>query len=170
MIRRPMTRILLAGAALAALAGCSTSDSANAPAAFDVSTVFAADEAVVTGNDADINVRLIGLDFTGAASAAVAPSSRPLLDRFAEVYAHYADAQYSVQAHTDERGTAAYNLRFSQERADSVRSYLVGTVGLPADVEAVGYGEERPLDPDHTATAWAANRRVEVVITPAHRK
>lgn len=167
MTRLLFTRVLVAAVLLAALAGCSSDDSPSTPAGFDLADQFAADEAVVIANGASTTVRLIGLEFTSDTSATLAPSSLALLDKFAAVDAHYAGAQYAVQAHTDERGTAAANLTFSQQRAESVRDYLVGTVGLPAGTDATGYGEAQPLDPAHNAAAWAQNRRVEVVIRPA---
>jgi outer membrane protein OmpA-like peptidoglycan-associated protein len=164
MIRRILTRLLLPVAALATLAGCGSDDSPTAPAAFDLSTIFTEDEAVITESADSINLRLIGVQFESATSIVLAAPALPILDKFARVQAHYEGAAYSVQAHTDERGSASYNLELSQERAETVRNYLVNDVGMRTDTEAVGYGEERPLVAGSSAAAWAQNRRVEVVI------
>jgi outer membrane protein OmpA-like peptidoglycan-associated protein len=69
-----------------------------------------------------------------------------------------------VEGHTDERGTDAYNLVLSQRRAESVMQYLIGR-NVPSErLEAVGYGESKPLAQGHDEAAWYKNRRVEFTI------
>jgi len=64
-----------------------------------------------------------------------------------------------VEGHTDSMGDDAANLRISQQRADAVRSFLI-SMGVPADrLEAVGYGETRPIASNQTAEGRARNRR-----------
>jgi peptidoglycan-associated lipoprotein len=65
----------------------------------------------------------------------------------------------SVEGNCDERGTTEYNLALGQRRAASARKYLVDLGVLPAQVDDVSYGAERPVDPAHTEAAWATNRR-----------
>ena len=70
-----------------------------------------------------------------------------------------------IEGHTDERGTAEYNLALGERRAKSTMSYLV-TQGVAANrITIISYGKERPLDPGHTEDAWARNRRDEFAIT-----
>ena len=70
-----------------------------------------------------------------------------------------------IGGHTDERGSAAYNLALSQRRADAVRQFLIDD-GVDGDrLEAQGYGETRPLVAGHGERAWRTNRRVEFLIT-----
>lgn len=70
-----------------------------------------------------------------------------------------------IEGHTDDRGAAAYNQQLSQRRADSVRNYLIQNKGIATDrLQAVGYGEERPLADNKTAEGRQANRRVVAVI------
>lgn len=72
-------------------------------------------------------------------------------------------AQIRVEGHCDERGTTDYNLALGQRRADTVRKYLV-TGGVSAGrITTTSYGEERPVDAGHSESAWAANRRVEIL-------
>lgn len=73
-----------------------------------------------------------------------------------------------VDGHTDSRGSAAYNLKLSQQRADSVKSYLV-THGVAADrLTTRGFGETRPVAPntkpngEDNPAGRAQNRRVEL--------
>jgi peptidoglycan-associated lipoprotein len=70
-------------------------------------------------------------------------------------------SKVTLEGNADERGTEEYNLQLSNRRAASVKKYLVD-LGVPASkLAAVGYGENRPVNPGHTEEAWAANRRVE---------
>lgn len=67
-----------------------------------------------------------------------------------------------VAAHSDPRGSAEYNLRLTAARALAVARWLVDHGIACARVEAVGYGEDRPLSDNVTAGGWARNRRVEL--------
>jgi len=66
-----------------------------------------------------------------------------------------------IEGHTDDQGPTHVNQRLSQERADAVRSYLIGKGVSPARLRSVGFGPTRPLQPGESDTARAANRRVE---------
>ncbi|HVG60240.1 MAG TPA: OmpA family protein [Hyalangium sp.] len=67
----------------------------------------------------------------------------------------------TLEGHADERGTEEYNLQLSNRRAASVKRYLT-TLGIPArNLEAVGYGETRPVNSASDEEAWGQNRRVE---------
>jgi outer membrane protein OmpA-like peptidoglycan-associated protein len=69
-----------------------------------------------------------------------------------------------VAAHTDNQGSKEHNLALSQERADAVKAYLE-KAGVPADhLEAVGYGDTKPIAPNFTNRGRALNRRTEFEI------
>ena len=108
----------------------------------------------------------------GFDQAQVEPSGREVLDRFTGVAnRYYPGARVTVEGFTDPAGSAAYNLRLGQRRADAVKSYLV-TQGLSAErVRAVSYGEstERLVAPDAQGpgTEGWENRRVVLVIDHA---
>jgi outer membrane protein OmpA-like peptidoglycan-associated protein len=69
-----------------------------------------------------------------------------------------------IEGHTDNTGDATYNLELSKLRAEEVRDYLL-TNGVEADrVQAIGYGDSRPLAPNTTEAGRARNRRVDFVI------
>lgn len=68
-----------------------------------------------------------------------------------------------VEGHCDDRGTTDYNVALGQRRADAVARFLVGLGVSPSRVQAVSYGEERLVNPGNTESAWAANRRVEII-------
>ena len=70
-------------------------------------------------------------------------------------------ADLQVAGHTDSKGLAAYNERLSEERAMSVKQFLVDN-GIAADrLTVVGYGESKPIATNDTEEGREANRRVE---------
>lgn len=72
------------------------------------------------------------------------------------------DYQFRIEGHTDSKGSASYNQRLSERRADSVRRFLLANFGIPARrLEAVGQGEGSPRA--GRAPEDPANRRVEIV-------
>jgi peptidoglycan-associated lipoprotein len=67
-----------------------------------------------------------------------------------------------VEGHCDERGTTEYNLALGQRRADAVKRWLAAQ-GVPASrIQAISFGEERPVDARNTEDAWARNRRGQI--------
>jgi len=71
-------------------------------------------------------------------------------------------ATLRVEGHTDERGSAEYNLSLGQRRAQAVADAL-RVYGVAAGrVEAVSYGKERPRAAGHDEAAWAQNRRADL--------
>jgi outer membrane protein OmpA-like peptidoglycan-associated protein len=91
--------------------------------------------------------------------------SEALLDRVADkIKANANVKRIRIEGHTDDVGSPKKNQELSQERAESVRNYLMKR-GVEADrLQAVGYGNSRPLDKRKTAEARAKNRRVEFII------
>jgi uncharacterized protein (TIGR03382 family) len=70
-----------------------------------------------------------------------------------------------VEGHTDSQGSDAANQDLSQRRANSVRKRLIEQEGIQANrLEAVGYGETKPVDTNKTAKGRENNRRVEFTI------
>ncbi len=99
------------------------------------------------------------------AKATIKAESFPLLDDVAQVLRDHPEIKMlRIEGHTDERGSAGYNMKLSDDRAASVRQYLIGK-GVSADrLRSVGYGESKPLDAAHNEDAWEKNRRVEMWI------
>ena len=70
----------------------------------------------------------------------------------------------TVEGHTDERGSAEYNLALGDRRARAVKQYLVD-LGVPSSkVRTVSFGEDRPAVQGHDESAWRYNRRGEFAI------
>ncbi len=66
-----------------------------------------------------------------------------------------------IEGHTDSEGPNERNLKLSDDRAKAVRRYLVSRGIGAGRLEAVGYGEDRPIDENDTPEGRATNRRVE---------
>ena len=73
--------------------------------------------------------------------------------------------QFRIEGHADERGTTDYNLALGQRRADAVQRYLISQNVTPSRISTVSYGEEKPLEYGQNESAWAANRRAEILIS-----
>jgi peptidoglycan-associated lipoprotein len=95
-------------------------------------------------------------------------SDRPVLERFsAVVREHYPDAVITVEGFADPSGSAAYNRRLGQRRADAVREYLASSGQLTTErLKVVSYGEarERQVVPGAERDEGLPNRRVALVI------
>jgi outer membrane protein OmpA-like peptidoglycan-associated protein len=94
--------------------------------------------------------------------AELRPEDRELLSRIAGIILTSHDYTISVNGHTDDVGSEAYNQKLSERRAQAVRDYLVKS-GLSAEIISVtGHGKARPLVPGTSEAARAKNRRVEL--------
>lgn len=71
-------------------------------------------------------------------------------------------AAVRLEGHADERGSREYNMALGERRAKAVRDFLVLQGVSRSDLEAISYGEERPLALGSHENAWAQNRRVEI--------
>jgi outer membrane protein OmpA-like peptidoglycan-associated protein len=89
-------------------------------------------------------------------------SSYPILDDIAKSLLEWPDVKIEIQGHTDNVGTAEYNKDLSQQRAETIRNYLIEK-GVSSDrLTAVGYGSEKPITDNSTDEGLAKNRRVEL--------
>ena len=97
--------------------------------------------------------------------ATIRPISYKVLDAVVQVLKDNPKIKIEIQGHTDDRGSDFFNKKLSQQRADSVRSYLINHGIDSSRLVAKGYGEEKPLVPNDTARNRALNRRVQFVRT-----
>lgn len=80
----------------------------------------------------------------------------------------YPDTTAVIEGHTDDVGTAADNLQLSQRRADNVVRYLIDDWHIaPARLQALGYGETRPIADNATQEGKRDNRRIDAVVACA---
>ena len=89
-----------------------------------------------------------------------------LLDDVAATLVKYPEIlKVVVGGHTDDRGNDDANMKLSQDRAQAVLTYLVSKGVDATRLEAKGFGETVPVEPNTTAAGREMNRRVEFRIT-----
>jgi peptidoglycan-associated lipoprotein len=88
---------------------------------------------------------------------------RNIVDAHAKMLTADRKRRISVEGHTDERGGREYNLALGQKRAEAVARSMTLLGATDAQVEAVSFGEERPAVQGSDESAWAKNRRAELV-------
>jgi outer membrane protein OmpA-like peptidoglycan-associated protein len=98
-------------------------------------------------------------------SAIIRPVSYGVLDQVALMLKANPDIKLlRIEGHTDSRGRHSDNMKLSQDRADSVRRYLIGK-GIDKDrLQSEGFGPDRPLVPETDQKSLQKNRRVEFII------
>ncbi|MCW5796846.1 MAG: OmpA family protein [Bryobacterales bacterium] len=95
--------------------------------------------------------------------ADILPDSMPLIEEIVKLLQSQPALMVGVEGHTDNTGTAEGNKTLSEARAKSVVVAIVAK-GIAANrLVAAGYGQERPISDNRTASGRAVNRRVELV-------
>jgi photosystem I P700 chlorophyll a apoprotein A2 len=100
------------------------------------------------------------------------PAADESLGKVAQVAAKYPDAPLLIEGHTDGKGTHAYNMTLSDNRAAAVKNWLVDKGGIKASrMTTKGWGETKPVAPNKKADGSddpegrQKNRRVELTLT-----
>jgi outer membrane protein OmpA-like peptidoglycan-associated protein len=97
--------------------------------------------------------------------ATIYPDSFPMLNEIADVLKSRGEIRVRIEGHTDIRGGLKKNMKLSQDRAESVRKFLVDHGVDPTHMESRGFGPTQPIDSNKTSSGREANRRVEFIIT-----
>lgn len=106
--------------------------------------------AVAGGEFADVNFAFDSSALSESAQATLRSNAQRL---------NTTGKSVTVEGHCDERGTVEYNLALGERRARSVYDYLRSLGVKTEKLSTVSYGEELPLDPGHSESAWGKNRR-----------
>jgi len=180
-----MRNYVLIGLIAAALAGCSSTPTTEAPVddrsgtgttapgSSGAQTGSAASGGVTgsgVGSGAGANVlrdpnnilskRSVYFEFD---SFTVADQYKPIVEAHAKYLAANRNARVTLQGHADERGSREYNIALGQKRADAVKR-MVTVMGVQETiVESVSFGKEKPRNMGHDEAAWAENRRVDII-------
>ncbi|MDC8004925.1 OmpA family protein [Aureisphaera galaxeae] len=91
-------------------------------------------------------------------------SSYSILDRMVAMLTEHPELSLAIHGHTDSDGTNEFNQTLSENRANSVKSYLTRRGIEESRLTTSGYGEDQPVDNSGTDKAKAKNRRVEFVL------
>jgi outer membrane protein OmpA-like peptidoglycan-associated protein len=94
------------------------------------------------------------------------PEARERLAKVAGILLGHPGLKLEVEGHTDSVGGEAYNQNLSEQRAGSVRDYLIhqGISGMDS-VPAKGFGKSQPVASNDTAEGRQRNRRVELIVS-----
>lgn len=112
----------------------------------------------------DTRAEIEGISFK-AGSAELVPSSLSTLDKTIAALKKNSKAKVEIEGHTSSEGGEEYNQKLSEDRANSVRAYMIKK-GIAQDrITAVGYGYSRPKASNDTEAGRKQNRRIEVRIT-----
>jgi len=96
--------------------------------------------------------------------ASLRPDSYTQLTDLFEYLERHPDIKVEIAGHTDNTGTAAHNLKLSQDRANTIRDYLLKKGIKPTQITAKGYGAADPVADNTTEEGRQLNRRTEVRI------
>ena len=131
-----------------------------------VEKMFSSDEARVFRQGDTVILRLVGLNFDSGASQ-IRPQNFDLLAKVEKAIDVFPRSELIIEGHTDSHGGDDYNQNLSQERAESVRQYMINAMRIPTyRLIATGYGETRPVASNETQAGRARNRRIDIVIKP----
>jgi outer membrane protein OmpA-like peptidoglycan-associated protein len=109
-----------------------------------------------------VNINDVLFDFN---QYTLKPGAREKLAKVSGIILAYPGLKIQLEGHTDAVGSDDYNMKLSQQRADSVRTYLV-TQGVPSDVTtAIGLGKADPVATNDNAAGRQQNRRVDMVVS-----
>jgi|SRR5947207_10098916 len=102
--------------------------------------------------------------------ATLKPAAEEALKKVAVVLSQFPESMVTVEGYTDSKGSKAFNMQLSQERANAVKDWLVKNGNVPANITARGFGEQNPVAPNTNAdgsdnpAGRALNRRVSIVV------
>src|SRR5271166_1902477 len=87
------------------------------------------------------------------------------LARLSGVISAHPGLRLRIEGYTDSTGSEAFNLTLSGQRADAVRTFLIGQGLQPGDVTSAGMGPADPVASNDTAAGRQQNRRVEIIVS-----
>jgi outer membrane protein OmpA-like peptidoglycan-associated protein len=93
------------------------------------------------------------------------PAAREKLAKISGIILSHPGLRLEVDGYTDSVGSEDYNMKLSQNRADGVRSYLIGEGIVPDDIASKGFGKDNPVASNDNAAGRQKNRRVEMVVS-----
>ncbi len=106
--------------------------------------------------------------------ASIRPDAHEALTKVAAILKGYAKAPVLIEGHTDGKGREAYNQKLSEQRAESVKAWLVNNAAIEASRFATkGWGMKRPIAPNTKPNGRddpdgrQKNRRVEITVKKA---
>jgi peptidoglycan-associated lipoprotein len=107
-----------------------------------------------------LSKRSVYFDFD---SFVVREEFKPVVEAHAKFLQQNRTAKMTIQGHTDERGSREYNIALAQKRSDAVKRMMLLMGATEIQIETVSFGKEKPRNLGHDETAWAENRRDDIL-------
>jgi peptidoglycan-associated lipoprotein len=120
--------------------------------------------APIPGSLQDFAVNVGDRVFFDTDSTELTPTSQATLDKQAAWLTQYAQYNFTLEGHADERGTREYNFALGARRAETVKDYLIARGINAARMSTISYGKERPVATCNDISCWSQNRRVVTVL------
>lgn len=114
---------------------------------------------VVSAPAININTVKIQFEFD---SSILKTDAYTVLDQVASVIKANPSVKYVLKGYASAEGTPEHNQKLSEDRANSVKTYLVNAGVSSANITAHGYGTRNPIADNSTETGRVLNRRVEI--------
>jgi len=111
------------------------------------------------GATADLSIKRVHFGFD---NDSVQDTDKPVIQAHGAYLSQNPTLKVRVEGNADERGSSEYNLALGQRRANNTKKALTLAGAKASQIEAVSFGEEKPLETGHDEAAWAQNRRVEI--------
>ncbi len=128
-------------------------------------TQFSSTEAEAYQQGGNLLIRLKSMNFANGKSELPA-ESMALLAKVSDVAKSLNAKEIKVEGHTDSVGASDLNKKLSEERANMVANYFKTNGFDKTQIEAEGYGFDKPIANNKTKNGRAQNRRVDIIITP----
>ena len=129
-----------------------------------VEKMFNSTEARVFRENNNVILRLIGLTFESNKSN-IMTESMPLLVKVEKAIDVYPRSEIIIEGHTDSQGDDQLNQKLSQQRADSIKQYMINAMRIPSyRIISTGYGETKPVANNETTLGRERNRRIDIVL------
>jgi outer membrane protein OmpA-like peptidoglycan-associated protein len=119
-------------------------------------------ERVGEGIKLTLNENSVNFDLGKSSLTATAKAN---LDKLIPVFNEYPDTNIQIFGHTDSSGSDELNQKLSEQRAQSVKTYLSGKGLKSGRFTTIGRGEAEPIADNASAAGMSKNRRVEFAIT-----
>jgi len=123
----------------------------------------ASDVEILLTPESDVILRMKKLNFRSG-SAVIPPNTYGMLDGASQAMVMFPDRAVRVEGHTDAMGANVYNQKLSERRAGAVNTYFSEKLEGRRVIEAVGFGEEKPIANNETAKGREKNRRIDIVL------
>ena len=88
---------------------------------------------------------------------------KPLVEAHARYLQQTRSARMTIQGNTDERGSREYNIALGQRRSEAVKRMMLLLGATESQIETVSFGKEKPRNAGHDESAWAENRRDDML-------